>query len=125
MTTHTQGGTRRLRATIIGLGLDDQGDGTRRILTSEDCFMVGGSSEEHAEMLETMLRLESELERLNVRLADVEPAELADIAWRIDSPELHEIALRIEAGLKEQGLAFSETSAEVLTDLAAQWTIPA
>ena len=125
MTTHIDGGTRRLRATIISLGREDQEGGPRRILTSEDCFMVGGTSEEHAEMLETMLRLESELERLNVRLADVEPAELADIAWRIDSPELHEIALRIEAGLKEQGLTFADTPASVLTDLAARWTIPA
>ncbi len=56
--------------------------------------MLGGSEETHAEMIETMLRLEVELERRGQRLGDVPPAELADIAWRIDSPELHAIALQ-------------------------------
>ena len=37
-------------------------------------------------MLETMLRLESELERLGQGLADITPDQLPEIAWRIDSP---------------------------------------
>ena len=53
-------------------------------------------------MLETMLRLESELDRLGRGLADVNPTELADIAWRIDSPELHAIALRLKRALERR-----------------------
>ncbi|MBX6314333.1 MAG: hypothetical protein IRY99_15680, partial [Isosphaeraceae bacterium] len=99
MTTHAQGGTRRLRAAIIGLGLDGR-NGPHRIITGEQCLLVGGSAETQAELLETMLRLKSELERQGRRLGEIPPAELAEIARRIDSPELLAIALRIKAGLE-------------------------
>ena len=45
------------------------------------------------------------------------PTELADIAWRIDSPELHEIALRLKSELERQGRAFEDLTAEELTAL--------
>ncbi|WP_422930505.1 hypothetical protein [Singulisphaera sp. PoT] len=112
------GGTRRLRAAIIGFGLDS-GDDQQRLSTGETCLLVGGSAETHAEMLETVLRLESELDRLGQELGDLTPSELADIAWRIDSPELHEIAVRLETGLALQGREFHELTAEELTDLSA------
>ena len=115
-TMHVEVGTRRLKATLIGLGLDHR-DGTKRIITGEECLMVGGSEETHAELLETVLRLESELERRGQRLGDLGPDELAEVAWRIDSPELHAIALRIGSGLERLGLSFQETSAEDLTAL--------
>ena len=63
MTTQPGGGPRRLRAAIIGFGLDGV-DSQQRLSTGDDCLLVGGSAETHAEMLETMLRLASELERL-------------------------------------------------------------
>ena len=69
-------------------------------------------------MLETMLRLETELDRRGQRLSDVTPTELAEIAWRIDSPELHEIAVRLRTGLEHQGRMFHDLSAQELTDLA-------
>jgi len=118
MTTPPGRGPRRLRAAIIGLGLDGQ-DTDHRLSTGEQCLLLGGSAETHAEMLETMLRLESELDRRGRRLAEVSPTELADIAWRIDSPELHQIALRLKAGLERQGRQFEEMSADELTDLSA------
>ena len=102
MTTQPGGGPRRLRAAIIGFGLDGS-DSQQRLSTGDDCLVVGGSAETHAEMLETMLRLTSELERLGRRLCDIPPAELADIAWRIDSPELHEIAVSEEYGRADRG----------------------
>jgi hypothetical protein len=117
MTTQPGGGPRRLRAAIIGFGLDGS-DSQQRLSTGDDCLVVGGSAETHAEMLETMLRLASELERLGQRLCDIPPAELADIAWRIDSPELHEIAVRLHEGLVRQGRTFEESSAEELTELS-------
>ena len=111
-------GRRRLRATIIGFGLDAS-DNHQRLSTGDECILVGGSDETHAEMLETMLRLESELERLGRRLADVTPDELAEIAWRIDSPELHRIALSLGEGLQQAGRTFHESSAEELTELSS------
>jgi hypothetical protein len=121
MTMTTQpggGGPRRLRAAIIGFGLDGD-DSPHRLSHGEHCLLVGGSAETHAEMLEIMLRLEAELERRGRKLADVNPTELVEIAWRIDSPELHEIALRLKSGLERQGRAFNDLSAEQLTDLCA------
>lgn len=118
MTTHAPRGPRRLRAALIGLGLDGRGD-PQRIITGKDCLVLGGSAETQAELLETLLRLESELERRGRRLGDVPPAELAEIALRIDSPELEAIALRLESGLKRLGHSFAESTAEELTALAA------
>ena len=110
------GGPRRLRAAIIGFGLDGD-DNPYRLSTGEQCLLVGGSAETHAEMLETMLRLESELDRRGCRLDEVNPTELAEIAWRIDSPELHAIAVRLDAALESQGRAFEELTAEELTNM--------
>jgi hypothetical protein len=69
-------------------------------------------------MLETVLRLETELDQRGRRLAEVNPTELAEIAWRIDSPELYEIALRLKAALEQRGRTFEELTAEELTDIA-------
>ena len=61
--------------------------------------------------------VELELDRHGQRLGDLSPLELAELAWRVDSPELHEIALRLEAGLELQGREFEDLSAEELTAL--------
>ena len=118
MTTQPDAGPRRLRAAIIGFGLDGT-DQQQRLSTGEQCILVGGSADTHAEMLETMLRLESELERLGRGLGDVTPDQLAEIAWRIDSPELHQIALRMEEGLERQGRTFHESTADELTEFSS------
>ena len=118
MTTQTDRGPRRIRAAMIGFGLDGA-EGRRRLTTSEQCVLLGGSEETHSDLLETVLRLESELERRNQLLGDVTPTELADIAWRIDSPELHAIARRLHAGLAESGLDFLDATAEELEGLLA------
>ena len=126
MTMTTQpadGGTRRLQAAIIGFGLDGD-DSPHRLSRGEHCLLVGGSAETHAEMLETVLRLEAELDRRRQKLADVTPTELVEIAWRIDSPELHEIALRLKSGLERHGRAFHDLSAEQLTDLCESGPLP-
>ncbi len=117
MTTPTQGGPRRRRAAIIGLSLDGPLR-PHRLISGEDRLVIGGSEQSRQDLLETMLRLDAELERLGVHLADVEPAELAEIAWRIDSPELACIALRIEEGLQRRGQTFQESTPEELTKLA-------
>src|SRR5580704_1290999 len=112
---------RRLRAALIGFGLDD-GDDQQRLTRGDQTLIFGGSAETHAELLETALRMERELDRRGRALGDLDPGELADLATVIDSPELHEIALRLKAGLERDGRAFEELTAEELTALSAPVT---
>ena len=119
MPTQPGGRPRRLRAAIIGFGLDGRTDDPHRLSTGEQCVLVGGSPETHSEMLETMLRLESELERSGQRLGELNPEELAEIAWRIDSPELQLIAMQMQEALERDGLNFEDLSAEELTELSS------
>jgi hypothetical protein len=109
---------RRLRAAFIGFGLDDPDD-QQRLTRGDQTLIFGGSAETHAELRETALRMEKELERLGQGLGDLSPRELAELATVIDSPELHEIALRLQAGLEREGKAFEELTAEELTALSA------
>jgi hypothetical protein len=109
---------RRLRAALIGLGLDNPDD-QHRVTRGDQSFIFGGSAETHAELRETAERLEQELDRRGRQLGDLNPAELAELANMIDSPELREIALRMKAGLEEQGRAFEEMTAEELTAMSA------
>ncbi|HKI21512.1 MAG TPA: hypothetical protein VKA15_26690 [Isosphaeraceae bacterium] len=109
---------RRLRAAIIAVGLDG-GDDQHRLTHGDQCLIFGGSEETHAELQETALRMERELDRSGRLLGDLDPAELAELAMIIDSPELHEIALRLKAGLEQQGRAFEDMSPEELTALSA------
>jgi hypothetical protein len=118
MTTQPDRGTRRIKAAIIGFGLDGQ-DSTSRLTTGDNCILLGGSAETHAEMLVTALRLEDELERIGQTLGEVMPIDLAEIAWRIDSPELHRIALRMHDELLRQGRTFAESTAEELSAMSA------
>lgn len=106
--------TRTRRAALLGLGFDQQDD-HRRILTGAHCLALGGSPETHARLSETMIRLESELERRGLGLGEIEPLELAEIAWRIDSLELFDLALRINDGLEQSGMAFKDATPEELT----------
>jgi hypothetical protein len=116
MTQQSLARPRRIRAALIGLGLDSHDD-QHRLTRSDQSLVFGGSAETHAELRETILLMELELDRQGQRLGDLSPIELAELAWRIDSPELHEIALRLDAGLEQQGRAFEELSAEELTAL--------
>jgi hypothetical protein len=109
---------RRLRAALIGFGFDN-GDDQQRLTRGDQTLIVGGSAETHAELLETALRMEQELDRRGLGLGDLDPLELAELADVIDSPELHEIALRLKAGLERDGRAFDELTAEELTALSA------
>ena len=109
---------RRLRAALIGFGLDN-GDDQQRLTRGDQTLIFGGSAETHAELRETALKMEQELEPRGQDLGDLDPAELAELATMIDSPELHEIALRLKEGLERQGRAFEDLTAEELTALSA------
>jgi hypothetical protein len=118
MTQQTSARPRRIRAALIGLGLDSSDD-QKRLTRSPQSLVFGGSAETHAQLRETVLRMELELDRQGQQLGDLDPLELAELAWRIDLPELHEIALRLEDQLALQGRTFQELSAEELTALLA------
>lgn len=109
---------RRLRARLIGVGLDGSAE-SRRVVSGSQCLIVGGSPETQADLFEAMLRLESELERRGRDLAECDPDELVEIAWRADVPELHEIATRLREGLERAGRTFADSTPEELTQLAA------
>ena len=107
------------RAALLGLGVASD-DGVRRCLTAEHAVIVGGSAEDHAAMVETLLRLETELERMGRHLGQLPPDELIELAWRIDSPELMEAARRLRFALKRRGLRFEDLAADHLTELAGE-----
>ena len=113
---------RRLRAAIVGFGVESEAGGPRRILTSKHGLVVGGSAETHSVMIETMLRLEDELERRGKTLAEVDPGELIEIALRIDSPELLDLAIQLKEGLESRGASFNELSPEELNELSLSWS---
>src|SRR5580700_10271585 len=109
---------RRLRAALIGFGFDNADD-QNRLTRGDQSLIFGGSAETHAEMKETALRMEQQLDQLGRQLGDLDPTELVELAAIIDSPELHEIALRLMAGLEREGRAFEDLTAEELTALSA------
>jgi hypothetical protein len=110
---------RRLRAALIGFGLDNADD-QQRVTRSDQSFILGGSEETHGYLQETAVRLECELDRIGRDLGDLDPSELADLATIIGSPELLEIAFRLEDSLEEQGRAFADLTPEELTALSNQ-----
>jgi hypothetical protein len=109
---------RRLRAALIGLGLDNADD-QNRLTRGDQSLIFGGSAETHAELRETARRMELELDRRGQDLGDLDPSQLAELATLIDSPELREIALRLQAGLERDGRAFEDLTAEELTAMSA------
>jgi hypothetical protein len=69
-------------ASLLGIGLDNE-DGHQRITRGEsngETFaLVGGSSETHERMTETVMKTFEHLSAKGKRLADVHPKELAEI----------------------------------------------
>src|SRR5262245_28393957 len=69
---------RRLRAALIGLGLDNADD-QNRVTRGDQSLIFGGSAETHAELWETALRMELELDRQGLQLGDLDPSQLAEL----------------------------------------------
>lgn len=113
MTQHSTSQPRRLRAAIIGFGLDGDDD-QQRVTRSAQCLVIGGSAETHAEMREAMTRIELELETMDRELGELNPIDLAELAFRVDLPELQGLAVKLETGLEREGREFEEVSADEL-----------
>lgn len=69
------------RKALLGLGLDNE-DGHKRITTSEQFLLLGGSSETHERMTETVVKTLEELKNRGKGLNEVESEELTEIIHR-------------------------------------------
>jgi len=69
--------TKKVRA-LLGLGLD-KGDGHKRITQGEKFAILGGSSETHERMTETVVKTFEDIHRQGKELEDTEPREIADL----------------------------------------------
>jgi hypothetical protein len=98
----------------------DQADSVHRVTRLPNGTLMGGSKQSHEDMREIALRLELELDRLGVGLADLTPPELAEVAWRIDSPEIFEFAMHLDDGLRRRELQFHDSSPEVLMEISLE-----
>ena len=73
--------TRKNRAALLGVGLDEK-EGHKRITRGEQFLLVGGSEETHARMTETVVKTFEELKQRGKPLEGVEPQELREILDR-------------------------------------------
>lgn len=119
MNQEPHGRTRPIRAAFVGFA-SDAADSVQRVTRLPNGTLLGGSRQAHDHMREMALRLELELDRLGVGLEQLSPSELAEVAWRIDSPEMFEFAVRLEDGLRRREINFHESSAELLMEISLE-----
>jgi len=110
---------RPLRASLVGFA-SDQADSVRRVTRLPNGTVLGGSRHSHDHLREIALRLEVELDRLGVGLAELSPPQLAEVAWRIDSPEMFEFAMHLDDGLRRRDIKFHDSTPEVLMEISLE-----
>lgn len=113
------GRPRPIRATLVGFA-SDQADSVRRVTRLPNGTVLGGSRHAHDHLREIALRLEVELDRLGVGLAELSPSQLAEVAWRIDSPEMFEFAMHLDDGLRRREIDFHDSTPEVLMEISLE-----
>lgn len=69
---------------LVGVGLDNQ-DGHKRITRGEEFTLVGGSSETHERMTETVVKTVEDLQNKGKRLREAEPQEVVDLLHKHSS----------------------------------------
>jgi len=69
------------RAGLLGIGFDHE-DGHKRITTGDEFAIIGGSSETHDRMTETLMKTFEELKKRSKQLQQVGPKELAEIIYK-------------------------------------------
>src|SRR5262249_14136943 len=75
LTQHSSPRPRRLRAALIGLGLDS-GDDDNRLTRGNQTLILRGSAETHAELHASALKIDKERKRRGQELAKLDPAAL-------------------------------------------------
>lgn len=68
----------RKQAALLGLGLDNQ-DGHKRLTRGKNFVLYGGSQDTHAQMQETAIKINEQLDRRGKRLEDISPREFSEI----------------------------------------------
>jgi hypothetical protein len=64
----------RKKAALLGLGLDND-DGHTRLTRGENFVLAGGSYETHAQMQETAIKINEQLDMRGQKLEDLSPEE--------------------------------------------------
>ena len=77
----------RMKAWLLGLGLDNK-DGHTRITTGDNFKLVGGSEETHGTMQEKAVKLNEQLKRRGKTLDTVSYDEFHEIADKVGMPLL-------------------------------------
>lgn len=119
MSTEPQSRMRPLRAKLVGLCADDA-ESMQRVTRTPIGMVSGGSKVAHEQMREVALRLELELDRLGVGLGDLNPEQLAEVAWRIDSPEIFQFAVHLNRGLAKRNIEFHASTPELLMEISME-----
>jgi hypothetical protein len=72
---------KKRKAAILGVGLDS--DGHKRITTSENFILVGGTQETHEQMTEKAIKINEKLKARGKRLEEISQSEFGDIAEEV------------------------------------------
>ncbi len=73
-----RGGSKKQKAILMGVGLDNK-DGHTRVTKGDNFVMMGGSEETHERMTETAIKVNEKLSAKGKVLEEVSPKELIDI----------------------------------------------
>ncbi|MEK7484871.1 MAG: hypothetical protein AABZ60_11130 [Planctomycetota bacterium] len=68
---------------LLGIGLDPDQEGHKRITKSEEFFLVGGSKETHEEMQEKAIKFTEQLESRGKKMGELELQEFLEIADKV------------------------------------------
>ncbi len=69
---------------LLGIGLDNE-DGHKRLTRGKDFVLAGGSEETHAQMQETVIKVNERLEKRGKQIGTTSPEELADVFHDVQS----------------------------------------
>lgn len=69
---------------LVGIGLDNE-DGHKRLTHGKDFLLAGGSEETHAQMQETVIKVNERLEKRGKRIGTTTAEELADVFHDVQS----------------------------------------
>ena len=65
---------------VVGfLGVAFDGDGHRRLTSTDHFILVGGTADTHQQMQDAAVKFNESLERRGKQLIDTEPSEIADL----------------------------------------------
>ena len=80
-----KGTTAKMKAWLLGLGLDNK-DGHTRVTLGENFHLIGGSEETHGVMQEKAVKMNEQLKRRGKTLDSVTRSEFHEIADKVGIP---------------------------------------